>query len=268
MTTSSSSARRTVLRPASFPRRASRFVACGRAGFDRARPWTLADLLGTDRCVDAHRVALARLPTGPTSSSASADTSRFRSASRPCCAAFRSCCTSRTRCPGWRTACSRDGPLPSGVTYGESAPLLAHPERVEVTGNPVRPAVLAADRRGPRCAFAPRRRHGAAGVRRQPRSAASQLRGRRTSGPPARDAGRLRVVHIAGKLEVETRPRRTRRRRRRRDGRWLVLDYVDDMGSALAAADLVVARAGATSIAEITALGLPGGARAVPVRDR
>jgi UDP-N-acetylglucosamine--N-acetylmuramyl-(pentapeptide) pyrophosphoryl-undecaprenol N-acetylglucosamine transferase len=36
-----------------------------------------------------------------------------------------------------------------------------------------------------------------------------------------------------------------------------VLGYVDDMGSALAAADLVVARAGATSIAEITALGLP-----------
>ena len=36
-----------------------------------------------------------------------------------------------------------------------------------------------------------------------------------------------------------------------------MLDYLDDMASALAAADLVVARAGATSIAEITALGLP-----------
>jgi UDP-N-acetylglucosamine--N-acetylmuramyl-(pentapeptide) pyrophosphoryl-undecaprenol N-acetylglucosamine transferase len=36
-----------------------------------------------------------------------------------------------------------------------------------------------------------------------------------------------------------------------------VLDYVDDMGSAIAAADLVVARAGATSIAELTALGAP-----------
>ena len=34
-----------------------------------------------------------------------------------------------------------------------------------------------------------------------------------------------------------------------------VLDYFEDMGSAIAAADLVVARAGATSIAEITALG-------------
>lgn len=36
-----------------------------------------------------------------------------------------------------------------------------------------------------------------------------------------------------------------------------MLDYLDDMGSALAASDLVVARAGATSIAEITAVGLP-----------
>jgi len=33
------------------------------------------------------------------------------------------------------------------------------------------------------------------------------------------------------------------------------VDYIEDMGSAIAAADIVVARAGATSIAEITAIG-------------
>ncbi|MDP2402165.1 MAG: glycosyltransferase, partial [Actinomycetota bacterium] len=39
--------------------------------------------------------------------------------------------------------------------------------------------------------------------------------------------------------------------------RYHVIDYAEDMGSLLAASDVVVARAGATSIAEITALGRP-----------
>jgi UDP-N-acetylglucosamine--N-acetylmuramyl-(pentapeptide) pyrophosphoryl-undecaprenol N-acetylglucosamine transferase len=39
--------------------------------------------------------------------------------------------------------------------------------------------------------------------------------------------------------------------------RWQVLPYIDDMGAALAAADLVVSRAGASSIAEIAALAVP-----------
>jgi UDP-N-acetylglucosamine--N-acetylmuramyl-(pentapeptide) pyrophosphoryl-undecaprenol N-acetylglucosamine transferase len=41
------------------------------------------------------------------------------------------------------------------------------------------------------------------------------------------------------------------------DERFVVLEYVDDMGSAICAADLVVGRAGATSIAELTVLGAP-----------
>lgn len=39
--------------------------------------------------------------------------------------------------------------------------------------------------------------------------------------------------------------------------RWQVLPYIDDMGSALAAADLVLSRAGASSIAEIAAKAAP-----------
>ena len=37
--------------------------------------------------------------------------------------------------------------------------------------------------------------------------------------------------------------------------RYRVVEYIDAMGDAIAAADVVVARAGATSIAEITAIG-------------
>ncbi len=39
--------------------------------------------------------------------------------------------------------------------------------------------------------------------------------------------------------------------------RWQVMPYISDMGGALAAADLVVSRAGASSIAEIAALAVP-----------
>lgn len=39
--------------------------------------------------------------------------------------------------------------------------------------------------------------------------------------------------------------------------RWRVMPYIDDMGDTLAAADLVVSRAGASSVAEIAALAVP-----------
>jgi UDP-N-acetylglucosamine--N-acetylmuramyl-(pentapeptide) pyrophosphoryl-undecaprenol N-acetylglucosamine transferase len=144
-----------------------------------------------------------------------------------------------------------------GVTYGESTPLLARPERVEVTGNPVRPEVLAADGIAGRKALSLPKTStvllvfgGSRGARHL-NSAIVALRGR------LMENRSLRVVHIAGKLEVDTVRELLDTAGGDAHGRWKVLDYVDDMGSALAAADLVIARAGATSIAEITALGLP-----------
>jgi UDP-N-acetylglucosamine--N-acetylmuramyl-(pentapeptide) pyrophosphoryl-undecaprenol N-acetylglucosamine transferase len=67
----------------------------------------------------------------------------------------------------------------------------------------------------------------------------------------------LRVVHVAGALEYESVRAALEADGGDAGGRWRVYDYLSDMGSALMASDLVVARAGATSIAEITALGLP-----------
>ena len=144
-----------------------------------------------------------------------------------------------------------------GATYGESAPHFAHPELVEVTGNPVRPAVLAADRaRGRKALSLPKTStvllvFGGSRGARHLNSAILALRDRLLA------IRKLRVVHVAGKLEVDTVRGALDAAGGDGGGRWLVLDYIDDMGSALAAADLVVARAGATSIAEITALGLP-----------
>lgn len=144
-----------------------------------------------------------------------------------------------------------------GVTYGESCPLLARPERAEVTGNPVRDAVLAADRSAgrealglPAGALVLLVFGGSRGARHL-NSAIVSLRDRLMALPD------LHVVHVAGAAERETVTAALEAAGGDAGGRWQVRDYISDMGSALAASDLVVARAGATSIAEITALGLP-----------
>ena len=143
------------------------------------------------------------------------------------------------------------------VTYAESAQLLDHPDRAEATGNPVRGAVLAADRRRGREAFGVGDDEllllvfgGSRGARHL-NTALVATRDRLLALP------RLRVVHMAGRAEIATVSAALEAAGGDGDGRWMLVDYIDDMGSALAAADLVVARAGATSIAEITALGRP-----------
>jgi UDP-N-acetylglucosamine--N-acetylmuramyl-(pentapeptide) pyrophosphoryl-undecaprenol N-acetylglucosamine transferase len=144
-----------------------------------------------------------------------------------------------------------------GVTYEESAKLLAHPERVVYTGNPVRPAVLAASRDKGRETLQVRDDQllllvfgGSRGARHL-NSAIVSLRDKLMA------IENLCVVHVTGANEVETVRGALEQAGGDAGGRWRVVDYIDDMGSALAASDLVVARAGATSIAEITALGLP-----------
>lgn len=143
------------------------------------------------------------------------------------------------------------------VTYEESRCYFRHPERVVLTGNPVRSAVLGADRIAGRAvlgiepdacvllAFG-----GSRGAR-HINSALIGLRDRLLAIP------NLVVLHVAGPSEVSTVADALAAAGGDPDDRWRVVGYLDDMGSALAAADLIVSRAGATSIAEITALGLP-----------
>ncbi len=143
------------------------------------------------------------------------------------------------------------------VTYEESAPRFAHPDRVVVTGNPVRRAVLDADRDAGRRALGlpPEATvllvFGGSRGARHLNTALIGMRDRLLAIPG------LQIVHVAGKAESSAVSAALYQAGGDGGGRWRVLDYLDDMGSALAACDLVVARAGATSIAEITALGLP-----------
>ncbi len=143
-----------------------------------------------------------------------------------------------------------------GVTYEESAALLAHPDRATVTGNPVRPAVLAASRAAGRASLelpADATVLLVFGGSRGARHLNTALVGLRER--LLRIEG-LQVVQVAGQKEAAA-VRDALALTGEDAARWHVYEYLDQMGDALAAADLVVARAGATSLAEITALGLP-----------
>lgn len=143
------------------------------------------------------------------------------------------------------------------LTYAGSSAALHHAERAVLTGNPVRPAVLAASREKGRVAlgigddallllvFG-----GSRGARHINTALLSQ-RDRLLSIPG------LCVVQVAGQTEAASVRAALEAGGGDAHGRWRVLEYIEDMGSALAAADLVVARAGATSLAEITVLGRP-----------
>ena len=68
----------------------------------------------------------------------------------------------------------------------------------------------------------------------------------------------LQVIHVTGMIEHETSRRRLEDVKRRHDTvAYRMFPYIEDMGAAYAAADMVVSRAGATTVAEITAVGLP-----------
>ncbi len=143
------------------------------------------------------------------------------------------------------------------VTYPESSAHLAHPDRAVLTGNPVRADVLGATRpRGRAMLGVPDDAglllvFGGSRGARHLNQAVLELAPRLLSVPGlhvALVAGRAEAPGVRTALEAHDDLDHTRFR---------VLDYVDDMGSAIAAADLVVARAGATSIAELTALGAP-----------
>lgn len=145
-----------------------------------------------------------------------------------------------------------------GVTYEASIPRLRHPERAIVTGNPVRPAVLAASREEgrrklgiPAAATVLLVFGGSQGARHLNQATIDLYS--RLSG--IRD---LHVVHAAGARDVDAARERLVSAEAGSAGHvtdWRLLDYLADMPDALAAADVVVARAGATSIAEITAIG-------------
>ncbi len=68
---------------------------------------------------------------------------------------------------------------------------------------------------------------------------------------------RTQIVHITGKLDHETVQNARNALGQNQAERYRVFDYVHEMGIPLGAADLVISRAGASSLGEYPAFGLP-----------
>ncbi len=138
------------------------------------------------------------------------------------------------------------------VTFEETRPLLGR--EVVLTGNPVRREILEADRRKGCEAFHLDSRKvtmlvfgGSQGAHQVNRAVAEAL-------PHLGEwQDRLQIVHATGERDRGGMEEAYRAWK----GEARVLPFIQDMASAYAAADLVVSRAGATTIAELTALGKP-----------
>jgi UDP-N-acetylglucosamine--N-acetylmuramyl-(pentapeptide) pyrophosphoryl-undecaprenol N-acetylglucosamine transferase len=141
------------------------------------------------------------------------------------------------------------------LTYGSSAGSFGDSARTIVTGDPVREGVLAADGARGRAAFGMGPDDvvllvfgGSRGARHL-NEAVINLYSR------LRDVGNLRVVQIAGPKEATTVRAGLARIAGEVPAWWAVEEYVDGMGDLIAAADLVVCRSGATTLAELSAIG-------------
>lgn len=128
--------------------------------------------------------------------------------------------------------------------------------KVVLTGNPVRSSVVAATRESGRTTFrVPEQAElllifggslGARHLNQEVVALKDQLLKRK----------KLFVIHSTGAQDFEA-TREALALHEQEASRWKLMPYIEKMGEALAASDLVLSRAGASSIAEIAALGTP-----------
>lgn len=142
------------------------------------------------------------------------------------------------------------------LTYEHSASSVDDSSKVHLTGNPVRSSVVSASREEGRRLFDLSEDDfmllvfgGSLGARHINEAVAAMKE-------ELLSKKGLHVVHITGPKELE-RVREELALSPEEQKRWHLLGYQDRMGETLAAADAIISRAGATSLAEISALAIP-----------
>lgn len=230
------------------------FVALPAKGFDRARPWTVV----SSTAIVAVSVLRAWLLMGRRRPDVVVGFGGYVSIPVGIAAMARRVplvLHEQNSVPGLANRLLSRWATAVAVTYEESARHLRHPERAVVTGNPVRAEMTSACREDSRAAMGAGEDEVvllAFGGSRGARHLNAALVGMcsRLMAVPG-----VKVVHVAGRSEAAA----VRDALASAEGfdarRWRVHEYLDDMAGALAAADLVLARAGATSIAEISTVG-------------
>lgn len=142
------------------------------------------------------------------------------------------------------------------LTYECAADVLADKSRVRVTGNPVRESVFSATREQGRMEF------GIPADARMLLVTGGSLGARHLNQALAALKDKLLayddlyIVQVTGPKELDA-VREALALAPDQKPRWQLLGYTDKMGEAMAAADVIVSRAGATSLAEISARALP-----------
>lgn len=142
------------------------------------------------------------------------------------------------------------------LTYEEAGMVLRRQEKNVVTGNPVRNTVLKATREEGRALLGIDNDKlvllifgGSLGAR-HINSAVVALKEKILS------RSNVVVVHVSGPKEYDA-VRNSLQLSKGEETRWKLFDYQDRMGDVLAATDVVLSRAGATSLAEISARRIP-----------
>jgi UDP-N-acetylglucosamine--N-acetylmuramyl-(pentapeptide) pyrophosphoryl-undecaprenol N-acetylglucosamine transferase len=137
------------------------------------------------------------------------------------------------------------------ASYEETAAHLRG-ARVVNTGNPIRAEVLAAPPRslGDRC------EHvlvmgGSQGARRINRALAGCIADLLEKFPW------LRITHQTGSLDIDEMRAAVQALQEQSRARWTISPFIDDIGAAIATADVVLMRAGGSSLAECAAVGRP-----------